>query len=363
MAAPASLIPELEEVLQHGSAERRARTLQRITSLFLNGADQFNEDHVDLFDGVFTRLIEEIETKARAELAHRLAPVSNAPLEAVRRLAKDDDIAVAGPVLEQSRRLPEADLVDIAKTKSQAHLLAISGRTGIAESVTDELVRRGDRHVVRSVADNRHARLSDRSFSTLVDQAEEDGILAEKVGMRPDIPPRLFRDLLLKATEVVQQRLVAAAKPETQAEIRRVLARVSHEVGTAKSCDYSAAERVVEAMHKEGRLNEAALVDFAKTGKYEETVAALSRLCVVPIDVVDRLMGGDRPDPVLILCKSAGWEWPTVKSLIMARPGNKGASSTGLDTAFTNFERLSPATAQRVMRFWQARPAGNGAAK
>ncbi len=168
MAAPASLIPELEEVLQNGSAERRARTLQRITSLFLNGADHYNEDHVELFDGVFMRLIEEIETKARAELAHRLAPVGNAPLEAVRRLAKDDDIAVAGPVLEQSPRLPEADLVDIARTKSQAHLLAISGRTGIAESVTDELVRRGDRHVVRSVADNRQARLSERGFTTLV---------------------------------------------------------------------------------------------------------------------------------------------------------------------------------------------------
>ena len=158
---------------------------------------------------------------------------------------------------------------------------------------------------------------------------------------------------------MVQQRLIAAAKPETQAEIRRVLARVSHEVGSAKSRDYSAPPSApIEALHQQGKLNEAALVDFAKTGKYEEMVAALSRLCVVPIDVVDRLMGGERPDPILILCKSAGWEWPTVKALIMARPGSKGASSAGLDTAFSNFERLSPATAQRVMRFWQARPAG-----
>jgi uncharacterized protein (DUF2336 family) len=360
MAVPASLIPELEEVLQHGSAERRARTLERITTLFLNGADQFNEDHVALFDGVFMRLIDEIETKARAELSNRLAPLGNAPIEAVRRLAKDNDIAVAGPVLEQSPRLPEADLVAIAKTKSQAHLLAISARADIAEPVTDELVRRGDRHVVRGVADNRDARLSDRSFTTLVNQAEKDGILAEKVGMRPDIPPRLFRELLLKATEVVQQRLLAAAKPDTQTEIRRVLARVSNELATASTRDFSAAEYLIETMHQRGELTEAALVDFAKTGKYEEMVAALSRLCVVPIDVVDRLMGGDRPDPILILCKSAGWEWPTVKTLIMARPGNGGASSAGLDTAFSNFERLSPATAQRVMRFWQARPAGNG---
>ena len=66
-------------------------------------------------------------------------------------------------------------------------------------------------------------------------------------------------------------------------------------------------------------------------------------------------MGGDRPDPVLILCKSAGWGWPTVRAIIMARPGGKGASSQALDAAYSNFERLSPATAQRVVRFWQVR--------
>jgi uncharacterized protein (DUF2336 family) len=355
--AAASLIPELEEVIQHGTAERRSQALQRITTLFLDGASQFNEEHVGLFDEVFTRLIAEIESKARAELSHRLAPVDNAPVEVVRRLAQDDDIAVAGPVLQQSPRIPEGDLVDIARTKSQAHLLAISGRTGIAEAVTDELVRRGDRQVVCMVADNRAARLSEDGFSTLVGRAEKDGLLAEKVGIRPDIPPRLFRDLVLKATEVVQQRLLASAEPEARAEIQRVLAKVSKEVGTAGVRDYSAAQRTVEVLRQQGKLNEGALLEFAQSGKYEETVAALARICAVPIDVVDRLMGGDRPDPVLILCKSAGWEWPTVRAIIASRPGSKGSSTQGLDNAFNNFERLSPATAQRVMRFWQARPA------
>src|SRR5216684_7528726 len=356
MSAPASLIPELEEVIQNGSPERRAEALKRITALFLDGAPRFNDDHVRLFDDVFNCLIAEIESKARSELSHRLAPVGNAPVEVVRRLAQDDDIAVAGPVLKQSRRLAETDLVDIAQTKSQAHLLAISGRPGIAEPVTDVLVRRGDQEVVRSVADNRDARLSEGSFFTLVDRAGKDGVLAEKVGLRPDIPPRLFRDLLLKATEVVQQRLLASAKPETQAEIRRVLAKVSHEVAAkAAPRDYSAARRTVEALRREGKLDEAALVEFANTGKYEETVAALACLCAAPIEVVDRLMRGDRPDPILILCKSAGWGWPTAKAIIMARPTGRAPSSQGLDAAYSNFERLSSATAQRVMRFWQVR--------
>ncbi len=355
MTSSDSLIPELEEVIQHGSPERRVLTLQRITALFLDGASRFNEDHVRVFDDVFGRLIDEIEAKARAELSHRLAPVGNAPVQVVRKLAKDDDIAVAGPVLQRSRRLAENDLVDIASTKSQAHLLAISARAGIAESITDVLVQRGDRDVARSVAQNRTARLSDGSFTSLVNQAEKDGVLAEKVGLRPDIPPKMFKDLLLKATEVVQQRLLACANPDTQIEIRRVLAKVSSEVGTkAAPRDYSAAQRTVAALHQDGKLTEVQLVEFAKGGQYEETVASLALLCAVPIDVVDRLTSGDRPDPILILCKAVGWGWHTVRAIIVSRPDAK-ASSHGLDTAYSNFERLSAATAQRVMRFWQAR--------
>jgi uncharacterized protein (DUF2336 family) len=356
MADPASLIPELEEVIEHGSPERRTKALDRITTLFLDGADRFNEDHVALFDDVLGRLIEEIETKARAELSLRLAPVGNAPVQVVRTLAHDDDIAVAGPVLAQSPRLAETDLIGIARTKSQAHLLAISSRYGIAEPVTDVLVQRGDQTVARSVAQNRKAKLSQDGFSALVSRAEQDGVLAEKVGLRPDIPPKLFRELLVRATEVVQQRLLASAKPDTLAEIKRVLAKVSNEVATKVAPrDFVAARSAVEALRAQGSLTESRVVEFAKANQYEEMVAALALAAAVPIEVVDRLMGGERPDPILILCKSLGWAWPTVRAIIAARRGVKPTSSHGLDTAFSNFERLSHATAQRVMRFWQAR--------
>jgi uncharacterized protein (DUF2336 family) len=357
MSAAPSLIPELEDIVQHGSPRRRAQALRRITTLFLDGASLFNEDHIRLFDDVFNRLIDEIESKARAELSHCLAPLGNAPEELICRLARDDDISVAGPVLRQSRRLAETDLVEIAETKSQAHLLAISGRAGIAETVTNVLVRRGNREVARSVAENRGALLSDDSFTALVAKSEGDDLLAEKVGQRPDIPPPLFRALLLKATAVVQQRLFASATPEIQAEIRKVLARVSKEVGTkAAPRDYREAQRTIATLRLRGQLNEGQILDFARASQYEEMIAGLADLCAVPIDVVDRLMGGERPDPILILCKSIGWGWPTARAIMGARLGHKANSSQGLDAAYSNFERLTAATAARVIRFWQMGP-------
>lgn len=356
MAAALSLIPELEQVIQSGSRDKRVETLQRITALFLDGANTYNAQHVDLFDDVFGLLIEEIENKVRAELSSHLAPVANAPVGVLRTLARDDDIAVAGPVLKQASRLAETDLVDVAKTKSQAHLQAISTRQALGEAVTDVLVGRGDREVARRVADNRGARISQSGFSRLVKRAAEDGVLAEKIGQRPDIPPPMFRELLSRATAVVHKRLLASAAPEVKAEIGDVLAKVAKEVGARVGPrDYSAAQRLVLNLSRAGQMNEAALAAFCHDGKYEEAVAALAALGKVPIEVVDRLIGGDRPDPILILCRAADFGWSTVKAIFLVRPDGKATSTQGLDEAFANYSRLSSSTAQRVVRFWQVR--------
>ena len=354
MPASASLIPELEDVIQNGSAERRAKTVQRIANLFIDGAASFNEDHIGLFDDVLCRLVVEIEAKARSEMAQSLAAIPNAPSELMHKLANDEDIAVAAPVLARSPRLQENDLVELAKTRSQAHLAAIAGRSNLGEAVTDVLVRRGSSEVVRDVADNQSAKFSEGGFSALVKRAEGDEDLTQKVGQRRDIPPHLFRELLVRATAVVQQRLLASAKPETRAEIQRVLNKISKEYDkSAPARDYSTALRLVREMRVAERLGEAELAEFAKERKFEETVAAVSVLCGVPVETADRLMAGDRPDPILILCKAANFGWATAKAIIMSRPSARGTSTQSIDAAFANFEKLSASTAQRVVRFWQ----------
>ena len=86
MAPPSRSFPNSKRWLQHGSREKRAEALQRITALFLDGAEQLQRCARRFFDDVFGLLIEEIESKARAELSNRLAPVSNAPVKVLRSL-------------------------------------------------------------------------------------------------------------------------------------------------------------------------------------------------------------------------------------------------------------------------------------
>ena len=114
------------------------------------------------------RLADEIEVAARAQLARRLARFERPRSISSTELAFDDSIDVAGPILQGSDKLEPYALVANVCTKSQPHLLAISKRKSLEETVTDVLVTRGNQEVVNSVATNSGARFSDFGFLHMI---------------------------------------------------------------------------------------------------------------------------------------------------------------------------------------------------
>ena len=357
MSQAASVIDELEDVLAAGSSDRRTEILRRVTDLFLGNAEAFNKEQVGLFDDVLAHLVKQVETKALAQLGAKLAPVDNAPDGVIRTLARHDEIAVAGPVLAQSTRLTDSDLVEIAGSKSQEHLGAITERKRLAAAVTDILIQRGDTTVVRKLSQNQGATFSDGGYVTLAERAETDERLAENLGVRLDMPPQLLRDLMLKATETVRARLLVTVPAERRAEIQSVLSQVSDKVlrKPAAPRDFSHAVALIDKMQSDGRLNESAIVGFAEAGQYEELVVGLARLCAVPIELIERLMQNVRYDGVLVVCKAAEMRWQTFNAILKMRFAPYEVPTTDSTQARTDFLKLSAPTAQRMVRFWLVR--------
>src|SRR5262249_11878606 len=141
------------------------------------------------------------------------------------------------------------------------------------------------------------------------------------------------------------------------------LAKVSSEVcAEAGGRNGPGALDRIRSMHEAGRLGEPELMDFARCGQVDETMAALALLCTMPADVIEGLVHGERIDPILILCRAVGFGWPTARAIIMMRPGVQGTSTQGLDAAHDEFNKLSQSTAQRALRFWRVRQATQGGA-
>ena len=100
-----------------------------------------------------------------------------------------------------------------------------------------------------------------------------------------------------------------------------------------------------------------AVYEFAASGKFEETVAALSTLSRTPRELVENVMSDRRGDNdfTLLLAKAAGLSWPTAKQICILRRGPGGLPPLAIEAARQSFASLKMETAQRVIRFYNER--------
>lgn len=356
MPATISLIDDLERAVTNGTAAQRAEMLSRVTDLFFSGA-HYSADQINLFEDVIAKLAAAIEPMARAKLAERLAPARNAPAGVVRMLAFDDNIEVARPVLRASERLNDVDLIDNANRKSQQHLAAISERKNLSEAVTDVLVTRGDQEVAYSVSKNPSARFSYAGFRTLLKRAIGDDKLGMLLGTRDDLPRQHFLRLIDQASAAVRSRLMAENLGDSSA-----VEGVVDEISTSLRSDaekvsdhYSTARATVEAMHRAGKLNEAEVLRFATEHRLPETAAALTLLCGVENEIVERALLASSSDILVILAKLAGFSWETAKAILKLKSADRGGPEPNLEQAKASFERLQSGTARHVLGFYYSR--------
>ena len=355
MTEPKSLLAELEDAISKGTNESCLQALWHATDILIAG--RYSEDQIWTFGEIIARLAEEIEVAARARLANKLAPSNNAPIKIIKKLAFDNSIDVAGPILQQSERLDARTLVENARSKSQAHLLAISKRKSITDEVTDVLVKRGNSEVVKSVAANNGARLSGPGFLHLVKRSEHDSILAEHLGLRKDIPRHLFQQLISKASEEVKRKL-ERERPDMGGQIQNVVTDVTgtiHAKFGPASQNYFAAKRTVAKLHQYGDLNEDKIFEFAYSLKFNETTIALSLLCLLPIDVVERAIVDKNKEAILILAKALDLSWNTTMALLFLGASNYRITAQDLDNMKCEFSRLNVKTSEQVLKLYQSR--------
>jgi uncharacterized protein (DUF2336 family) len=352
-----SIFKEVESALHDASGERRVEVLRRVTDLFVGQSDRYTPEQTELFDTVLHRLMKHIEEQAMVELSARVAPVANAPSETVRALARHDNIHISGPVLKQSPGLTDHDLIDIALTKSQAHMANIAGRNALNAKVTDVLVDHGDHEVAHRLAQNAGARLSDTGMAKLVMRSDGDDKLTESLARRADIPPHHFQNLLTQATEAVRAKLLQSAPAHQQKAIRNVLSQISAQIAPQPiaAARYIDAQRTMKAFSQDTELLKAKVYEFSVKKHVAEVIVGISLLSAMPVEQVDRLFSVNNAFGLLALCRSVMLDWESAWAIVMASASAGMLQSAAADSLHEEYNALSPASAQRLLRFWQTR--------
>ncbi|KRQ91010.1 DUF2336 domain-containing protein [Bradyrhizobium valentinum] len=357
-AASPNLRAELNGA-EKGGPEHDAQVFGQVTDLFLSNVGRLSESQIAAVDGVLAQLIERVEATTLVPLSEAVSIIELAPRQTVRKLAFHDDVLVAGPVLRRSICLLEKDLLEIAGSRGQQHLLAICDRKMLSEALTDALMRFGDVNVSNALARNTGARFSECGYATLVGRAERDEDLAEKLGLRLDIPGSLLRELIDKVADVVRARFLTASRPVARKKTQGSAAAAAAQSSAArKAIDYTQAQSEVVALNRTGKLNDSIVNRFAVRGEYTHVVAALALKADVKVEAIEPLLEPDRVYGLIVACKAARLSWSTTTMIVRNRPDCPPSTDRELEQCVAVFESLLLSVAQWTIRFGSDRILG-----
>ena len=237
------LLSDLDDTIRPGSPERHETTLWQVTDLFLGDVERLTEEQIDIFDTVIARLAprDRDPGPGRARPPPRAGRQGAARRDPLPRARRDRGRpAGPGPFAAPSRTRTSSRS---RPARSGDHREAIARRPQLSRPVSDVLVARGDEPVMRALAANPGARLSQASVAVLVDRARLDEELQVLLRARTDLPQDQVRRLFEAAEDgrpPAAHRL-DAARPARDRREGAHRARPSRSARSAGSLDYGQA--------------------------------------------------------------------------------------------------------------------------
>jgi hypothetical protein len=197
----------------------------------------------------------------------------------------------------------------------------------------------------------------------MIKRAEGDSILTEQLGVRKDIPRRLFQQLIAKASDDVKKRLERerpAMVDQIQTSVTDVTGALQSKFGPV-SRSYFVAKRVVAKQHQQGNLNENSISGYARSHRLDEVTIGLSLLCSLPGDVIERALVDKNREMLLVLAKALDFSWPTTMALLFLGAKDHRITAQDLNDLESEFNRLNIETSRSVLKFYQSRKNAAGA--
>lgn len=304
-------VTDLIALAQEPSSHKRRELLHSITDLFLTG-DSHSEETQELFGSVLEKVSETAAVEDRSQLAERLAPVGFAPHGLMSKLAHDEAAEVATPVLESSLVLTDKDLVSVANTRGDGHMMAMAKRPSLGPQVTDVLVERGSQNVLHAVSANEGATFSDGGATVLATRAADDEVLQDSLARREDLPST--------AKYIVGR----------QIEHRKSFGKRGQDSGT------------VEPDGPMKSLLSTIAKDFAVVSGLEP-------------ERIRKMVLQDRMDLLVIICRALDVSEDVFKRLVGYRVQLSDGAEPPMGVLLSQFRTLPPHAAQRMSRFLKVR--------
>jgi uncharacterized protein (DUF2336 family) len=279
-----------------------------VASLYRIQGTGLNERERGLMHEILRRLTRDVEMAIRIALAERLAEDTTAPHDLILLLA-DDRIEVARPLLLRSPLLTDTDFLKLITQASEAHHEVVASREHIGEPVTQELAKSGVESVLVALVRNATAKISPRTFETLVEKSRNIERLHEPLTQRSDLPPVLATKMCEWVSDALKTyiaRNYAIAPERLTAAMNQAETLVKSEPAAPRNPPAESAQKLIEKLAASGQLKAGFLLRVLHQGQLDLFDLALAKLVGLPLPELRKKFYDGGPRAVALACRGVG---------------------------------------------------------
>jgi uncharacterized protein (DUF2336 family) len=353
-------VSKLIDLARNRTIEGRSALVSAIGDLIDETERHFSAQELALMNDILKKLINDVAGPIRRSLAQKLAHSRGAPVEVIEILA-NDEIDIAGAILQHSELLSDRALIDIVRKRTRSHRLAITMRKHVSSGVCDALVDAKEPDVIKRLLENHGADISQTTLAYLVDQSTTVDEFQEPLLRRHDLGSDLAKQMYIHVSAGLRDFILAHFDVD-RTELDAMLAEVTTEAleqATAEN-HVDAAQALADKLAQRQELTHDLVVQTLRRGEVPLFEAMMGQMTGLPQDLACRLMYEEEADGFVIAARVSGFDRSTFTTLflLLQRIHPRGAADDPqqLRRGLELFDRLRPETARKVVARYTINP-------
>ncbi|MCF8466794.1 MAG: DUF2336 domain-containing protein [Sneathiella sp.] len=346
--------------LSKDSSKRGRRQLfNNISDLFLHEEERLSEQEHALVISILTKLLSEIETTLRQNLAEELAGLDAVPHGLITLLA-NDEIDVARPILFKSHLLAEPDLIEIIQNRSKEHLLAIAERDDLNATLTDLLINYGDEDVVSNLIENGDAKISRASMEFLVEESKRIDRFQEPLIARHDIPADLAHKMFWWVSAALRRHILENFEIDELELNEKIAAAAKTEYRYDVPAKSSHADKLISELAKRNELTERFLVQALRSKQIRLFLTGLAELSGLDYLKISRFIYDPNAEALIVVLKALEFSrnsfsavYLLTRNISVSKKTKNTTRPEEVEIIMKFYDKLSTKNAKVTLRFWQ----------
>jgi uncharacterized protein (DUF2336 family) len=270
-------------------------------------------------------------------------------------------VEVAFPILSKSKILQDFHLIEIISHRTLEHQLAIAIRSQLSEGVSDVLVKTGNESVIRTLLENKNARISQSTMEYLVEQSRRVDSFQEPILRRDELDVALAKKMFLWVSAALRKFIIDNFKldkstvDDLMEKVAALQAEASLRHGVGGNGDKTA--ELVQSLEQENLATPDMLLAALRAGEVTLFLSLFAKLTGLRETLVKRIIFEPGGDGLAIACKAA--KMPKKDFLLIfslsrkARPEDKKKHEREARHIETLYDKMTEQAAMKVLRMWQ----------